>query len=115
MEETKPLLTDDEAIKAFCAVDESPWRTIRDIYEANRLQLEARIRELEEDRNNLRTFIENIINWNRVEYLDGGDVQDEAERMGILVQVPHQLPCTVENCGCEGEYVDYLYQFGWSK
>ena len=68
------------------------------------------------ERDNLRNFIENIIGkecWNRVEYLDGGDVQDEAERMGILVQVPHAIPCEDELCGCEGEDVDYLYNFAW--
>lgn len=68
------------------------------------------------ERDNLRNFIENIIKnecWNRVEYLDGGDVQDEAERMGVLVQVPHATPCEDELCGCEGEDVDYLYNFAW--
>jgi hypothetical protein len=68
------------------------------------------------ERDNLRNFIENIIKnecWNRVEYLDGGDVQDEAERMGVLVQVPHATPCEDELCGCEGEDVDHMYNFAW--
>ena len=79
-------------------------------------QMVERIKALELDRDNLRAFIENIIKsecWNRVEYLDGGDVQDEAVRMGILGQVPHVLPCSEEFCGCEGEEVDHLYQFTW--
>jgi hypothetical protein len=78
--------------------------------------IEAERSALLRERDNLRNFIENIIGkecWNRVEYLDGGDVQDEAERMGILVQVPHAIPCEDELCGCEGEDVDYLYNFAW--
>jgi len=31
--------------------------------------------------------------------LDGGDAQDEAERLGLLVRVPMDGPCG-ENCAC---------------
>lgn len=73
--------------------------------------------DLKADRDNLRAFIENIIRnecWDQGEYLDGGSVQDEAERMGILRQVPHEEPCEIEGCPCR-EYgpMDYLYQFTW--
>ena len=82
---------------------------VRDLYEAH-------LSDLRRERDNLRNFIESVIEsecWGRVEYLDGGSVQDEAERMGILVQVPHELPCSKEVCGCEGEGVDCLYYFHW--
>lgn len=84
------------------------WET-RSIYEAH-------LADLRRERDNIRAFVENMIKcecWGRVEYLDGGSVQDEAERMGILVQVPHELPCSKEFCGCEGEDADYLYNFHW--
>ena len=71
---------------------------------------------LEKDRDNLRAYVERLIrteSWMQDEYLDGGTVQDEAERMGILVQVQHTMPCENDNCGCEGEDVDHLYNFAW--
>ena len=71
---------------------------------------------IEQDRDNLRAYVERLIrteSWMQDEYLDGGTVQDEAERMGILVQVQHTMPCENDNCGCEGEEVDHLYNFAW--
>ena len=128
-EHNKPLLSDehliatDDRVRRATLSNLDGLKMVRDHYEANITKDRELIQTLEADhaallreRDNLRNFIENIIKnecWNRVEYLDGGDVQDEAERMGILVQVPHAIPCEDELCGCEGEDVDYLYNFAW--
>jgi len=128
-EHNKPLLSDehliatDDRVRRATLSNLDGLKMVRDHYEANITKDRELIQTLEADhaallreRDNLRNFIENIIKnecWNRVEYLDGGDVQDEAERMGVLVQVPHATPCEDELCGCEGEDVDYLYNFAW--
>ena len=128
-EQNKPLLSDehliatDDRVRRATLSNLDGLKMVRDHYEANITKDRELIQTLEADhaallreRDNLRNFIENIIKnecWNRVEYLDGGDVQDEAERMGVLVQVPHATPCEDELCGCEGEDVDYLYNFAW--
>ena len=75
------------------------------------------LEQVKADRDNLREYIEQLVNinvWERQEYLFSEDVQDHAERLGILVKVPHTLPCEEENCGCDGEDVDFLYQFAWA-
>jgi hypothetical protein len=74
------------------------------------------LEQVKADRDNLRKFIEHFVRaevWMENEY-DGGSVQDQAEKQGILIQVPHQMPCEEENCGCDGEDVDFLYQFAWT-
>ena len=123
---TTPLVTDEKIMRmALVFADESnegglkmtpPMRITAAMLMLRDDFYERRVAALLRERDNLRNFIENIIGkecWNRVEYLDGGDVQDEAERMGVLVQVPHATPCEDELCGCEGEDVDYLYNFAW--
>lgn len=94
-------------------------REVRDIYEQARQRDKERIEELTRDRDNLRNFIDALIQdvcWGRgmPDDMDGGSVQDMAERMGVLVQVPHALPCDKEACGCEGEDVDFLYNTPWN-
>jgi hypothetical protein len=79
----------------------------------------ARAKDADE-RDQLRKFIDALIQdvcWGRglPDDMDGGSVQDMAEQMGVLVKVPHPLPCDhIEACGCEGEEVDYLYNTPWS-
>lgn len=82
--------------------------------------LERFAQPLADERDNLRKFIDALIQdvcWGRglPDDMDGGSVQDMAERMGVLVKVPHTLPCDhIETCGCEGEDVDYLYNTPWN-
>lgn len=83
----------------------------------------AQIEELRKDRDSLRKFIEELVSsvcWgNEIRFpddMDGGSVQDLAERMGILKAVDHPEPCSVENCPCiECGPVDFLYQFTWAE
>jgi hypothetical protein len=64
----------------------------------------------------LRTFVQGLIEgvcwgYGAFEDLDGGDVQDEAVKLGILVEIAHPQPCEIELCNCEGS--DKLYQLAW--
>jgi hypothetical protein len=83
----------------------------------------AAIREvaqpIADERDELRKFIDALIQdvcWGRglPDDMDGGSVQDMAERMGVLVKVAHTIPCELEACGCEGEEVDFLYTTPWN-
>lgn len=72
------------------------------------------VEPLEEERDRLRAFIDKFIPsecWG-IDAFDGGEVQDVAERMGILVRVSHTQPCQIEECNCEGS--DYLYSTEWT-
>lgn len=76
--------------------------------------LEATNASLTEENAKLRAFIDKFIPsecWG-VDAFDGGEVQDVAVEMGILVKVDHTQPCKVEECNCEGS--DYLYYTAWT-
>lgn len=69
---------------------------------------------LEAEVERLRAFIDKFIPaecWG-IDTFDGGEVQDVAVEMGILVKVNHAQPCQIEECNCEGS--DYLYYTKWT-
>jgi len=76
--------------------------------------LEARLELKDQENAKLRAFIDKFIPsecWG-IDAFDGGEVQDVAVEMGILVKVDHAQPCKVEQCNCEGS--DYLYYTAWT-
>ena len=82
--------------------------------------LEEQMKALTADRDNLRNFIEALVEdvcWGQglPDDIDGGSVQDLAEKYNILKPVPHPEPCHVERCPCieSGPY-DFIYHFAWS-
>lgn len=78
-------------------------------------EIEQTYESLKTDRDNLRAFIAKFIPsecWG-IDAFDGGDVQDTAEAMGIIVKVEHQQPCEIDECNCEGE--DFMYHLSWDK
>lgn len=69
-----------------------------------------------EERDRLRQFVGRFIQehaWGREPEPDGGDVQDAAQDLGIIVKVAHPQPCENEACNCEGS--DYLFYLAWSE
>ena len=71
------------------------------------------VEPLEAELIRLRAFIDKFIPaecWG-IDTFDGGEVQDVAVEMGILVKVNHAQPCQIEECNCEGS--DYLYYTKW--
>ena len=82
--------------------------------------LEEQMKALTADRANLRNFIEALVEdvcWGQglPDDIDGGSVQDLAEKYNILKPVPHPEPCHIERCPCieSGPY-DFIYHFAWS-
>jgi hypothetical protein len=72
------------------------------------------VEPLEAELIRLRAFIDKFIPaecWG-IDTFDGGEVQDVAVEMGILVKVNHAQPCQIEECSCEGS--DYLYHTKWT-
>ena len=72
------------------------------------------VEPLEAELIRLRAFIDKFIPaecWG-IDTFDGGEVQDVAVEMGILVKVNHAQPCQIEECNCEGS--DYLYYTKWT-
>ena len=72
------------------------------------------VEPLEAELIRLRAFIDKFIPaecWG-IATFDGGEVQDVAVEMGILVKVNHAQPCQIEECNCEGS--DYLYYTKWT-
>lgn len=65
----------------------------------------------------LRQFVEGVVEvcaWGRDAWVpidDGGSVQDWGTKLGLLVPVAHQQPCTDEGCECDG--ATELLQFAW--
>lgn len=85
-------------------------------------QSAARLHALEEgeaklkaERDRLRLFVGSVVKeycW-EIRDLNGGDVQDLAEKHGLIVKVAHAQPCEIEECNCEES--DYLYHLAWSE
>ena len=75
---------------------------------------ERRAAEADEIRR-LREFAAKIIGeWSWGHELDGGDVQDMAEQLGLLVKVEHDWEtCADEGCPCEGG--EWIYWLAWSE
>lgn len=88
-----------------------PWQLTRLAYATC---IREEVEPLEAEVESLRAFIDKFIPaecWG-IDTFDGGEVQDVAVEMGILVKVNHAQPCQIEECNCEGS--DYLYYTKWT-
>lgn len=74
----------------------------------------AAIRAVEAERDNLREFMDRCVSeWAWGDSVDGGDVQSEALRLGLIVeQTDHDPEQCEEGCPCEGS--SRIYWLAWS-
>lgn len=71
---------------------------------------------LEKERDQLRKFVAKVVGeWSWGHNVDGGDVQDLAEELGLIVKLPHDPKCSDEDCPCEAMGCDHLYWLAWSE
>lgn len=103
-DEVLEILRYDASTAAFSRAQEGQFGQSQNA--ENSAKAIATITALYAERDGLRAFADRIMGeWPDVGGLDGGDLQDIAERTGLLAKVTMQEPCG-ENCNCEG-YGDF--------
>lgn len=109
-------LANDVEAKAATSDEELAFQLGRTESAAEVSRLTARVEELEKERDRLRQFVgqfSGIGEWAWSWEFDGGDVQAEAERLGLIVEGDHDPETCDEDCPCDGS--GRVYWLAWSE